>query len=80
MSIVITDPNLLAQLLAAGNHTELTTPDGTLIGNLVTEYPGSPPPGTISRYSAEEIDKRRKDTSEHKLSDILQELQERYPE
>ena len=58
MSIVITDPKLIAELDAATGTVDLTDPTGRFLAT-VTAPSGKLPPGVKSPFSDEEIERRR---------------------
>jgi len=58
MSIVITDPKLIAELDAATGTVDLTDPTGRFLAT-VTAPAGKLPPGVESPFSDEEIERRR---------------------
>lgn len=74
MSIVITDPELLAQLRQAVSGVELTDPDGRVLGKLTVEVLGKLPPGVKSPFTEEEMEERRKQRTGRPLKDILRDL------
>jgi hypothetical protein len=76
MSITITDPALLAQLLQSGGVTEILDPSGQVIGTFQTEPFGMPPPGYVPPISDEEIERRRQQYRMGKsLSEIMKRLE-----
>lgn len=74
MSIVITDPSLLAQLRGAADVIELTDPEGNVLGRFAAETLGKLPPGVKSPFSPEEMAERRKTRTGRPLTDILRDL------
>lgn len=77
MSVVVTDPALLAQL-AAGDEVELTDPSGRRLGVFVPDGLGKLPPGVQSPFTDEEMAERRKGPKAGRpLADILRDLQAR---
>ncbi len=77
MSITITDPELLAQLLQASEVVELRDPDGNVIGTFSAEGLGKLPPGAKSPFTPEEMEQRRKVRTGRPLKDILRDLEAR---
>lgn len=80
MSITITDPNLLAQLAAAGGVVKLTDPSGGVIGTLHKEPFGKPPPGYVYPISDEELERRRSETTGRSLGEIIRDLKQKHGE
>lgn len=60
MSIMITDPALLAQLNAAKGAIEVCGPDGRVLRTFIQEGYGKMPPGVKSPVSDEEFEEARK--------------------
>jgi hypothetical protein len=56
MSIMITDPTLLAHLNAAKGIIEVCGPDGRVLGTFIQEGYGKTPPGVKSPISDEEFE------------------------
>lgn len=77
MSIVITDPNLLAQLRQAADLVELKDPEGNVLGRFSAEGLGKLPPGVKSPFTREEMAERRKIRSGRPLTDIIRDLESR---
>lgn len=77
MSITITDPDLLAALIAAEEGTELRHPDGHVICQVFARNPYALPPGVKSPFTAEEMAERRKQRTGRKLDEILRDLEAR---
>ena len=77
MSITITDPALLDQLLQADQTVELKHPDGRVLGRFVSENRGRLPPGVKSPFTDEERAELRKQRSGRPLKDILRDLEGR---
>ncbi len=77
MSIVITDPNLLAQLRQALDFVELKDPDGNILGRFSAEGLGKLPPGVKSPFTPEEMAERRKIRTGRPLKDIIRDLEAR---
>ncbi|MFO0851890.1 MAG: hypothetical protein U0871_25490 [Gemmataceae bacterium] len=77
MSITVTDPALLDQLLRAADGTELRHPDGRVIGRFVVEELGKLPPGVRSPFTDEQRAERLKDRTGRPLADILRDLKAR---
>jgi hypothetical protein len=76
MSITVTDPALLAALIAATEGTELRHPDGHVLFQLAARNPYSLPPGVKSPFTDEEMAERRKNPGPtRKLDDILRDLE-----
>ncbi len=76
MAIVITDPNLLTQLVQAFNPVEIRDANGNLLGTFAPPA-GKMPPGLTSPFSDEEIERRRKQPDGRPLADILRDLERR---
>ncbi len=77
MSIVITDPKLIAELDAATGTVDLTDPTGRFLAT-VTAPSGKLPPGVKSPFSDEEMAERRKQRDGRPLADILRDLTEKH--
>jgi hypothetical protein len=77
MSIVITDPALLAQLRQAADLVELKDPEGNVLGRFSAEGLGKLPPGVKSPFTDEERAEMRKERSGRPLKDILRDLESR---
>lgn len=77
MSITITDPALLAELIQARGIVELKNPLGELIGALSLEDRGRLPPGMESPFTDAEMAERRKVSTGRPLADILRDLEAR---
>lgn len=75
MSITITDPVLLAELIRANGEIKLLDPSGSVIGTFQTEPFGIPPPGYVPPISDEEIERRRQ---QHRLGKPLSEIIKRF--
>lgn len=76
MSITITDPILIAQLIQTSGVTELLDPSGQVIGTFQTEPFGLPPPEYVPPVSDAEIERRRQQYRQGKpLSEIMKRLQ-----
>ena len=75
MSITITDPALVAQLLNSDGTIELKSPEGRLLGKFTAEGLFKLPPGVKSPFTEEEMAERRKDRTGRPLKDILRDLQ-----
>jgi hypothetical protein len=78
MTITITDPALLDQLLKAADTVVLAGPDGTRLGTFTVEGVCRLPPGVTSPFSDEELEERRKQRDGRQLADILRDLKERH--
>jgi hypothetical protein len=77
MSITVSDPTLLSQLVA-GDEVELRDPSGRVLGVFIPEGLGSPPPGVKSPFTDAELAERRKQPRTGRpLTDILRDLQAR---
>lgn len=76
MSIIVSDPALLAQLAQANTPVEVRTPDGRWLGTFDPAN-GKLPPGVHSPYSDQEIEERRKQPDGRPLADILRDLEKR---
>lgn len=61
MSITITDPILLAQLIQAGSTVDIRDPDGNIIGRFIQECSGTLPSGTNSPFTDAQIEEARKE-------------------
>ena len=61
MAIVITDPNLLTQLVQAFNPVEIRDANGNLLGTFAPPA-GKMPPGLTSPFSDEEIERKAQTT------------------
>jgi hypothetical protein len=77
MSIVITDPALIAALDAATGTVDLTDPSGRFLATVTLPY-GKLPPGVESPFTEEELAERRKQRDGRPLADILRDLKEKY--
>ncbi len=75
MSITITDPALVAQLLNSDGPIELKGAEGRLLGKFTAEGLYKLPPGVKSPFTEEEMVERRKDRTGRPLKDILRDLQ-----
>ena len=75
MSITITDPALVAQLLNSDGPIELKSAEGRLLGKFTAEGLYKLPPGVKSPFTEEEMVERRKDRTGRPLKDILRDLQ-----
>jgi hypothetical protein len=71
MSITVTDPALLAQLLQAADVVELKHPDGRVLGRFVAEGLGKLPPGVTSPFTDADRAEMRKQRTGRPLKDIL---------
>jgi hypothetical protein len=77
MSITVTDPSLLSQLITGG-EVELKDPSGKVLGVFVPEGLGKLPPGVQSPLSEEDMAERRKAAKVGRpLVDILADLEKR---
>ena len=77
MSIVITDPKLIAELDAATGTVDLTDPTGRFLAT-VTAPSGKLPPGVKSPFSDEEMERRRREPKVGRpLADIMRDLEAR---
>jgi hypothetical protein len=74
-AIVITDPQLLAQLASVSGTVELRDAAGTLVGQFQQRNPGALPPGVKSPISDEELERRRKNLTGKPLSEIIKRLE-----
>ena len=73
MSITITDPVLLAQLVAAREPVELRGPNGEFVGTFHPPF-GVPRPGFKPPISDDEMERRRQEKTGRPLKDILRDL------
>lgn len=80
MSITITDPGLVAQLLQTEDVVELTDAEGRVIGTFAAEGLGRLPPGVVSPFTDEQVAEFRKQRSGRPLADILRDLREKHGE
>jgi hypothetical protein len=76
MSITITDPGLLAQLVAVRQSVEVLGPNGEYVGTFQPPL-GVPPPGFQVPFSDEELERRRRNRTGRPLKDILRDLEGR---
>jgi hypothetical protein len=76
MSIVISDPSLLAQLAQVSDPVEIRDPNGNFLGTFAPPY-GKPPPGYKSPFTDEQIEEFRKQPDGRPLADILRDLEKR---
>ena len=77
MSIVITDPKLIAELDAATGTVDLTDPTGRFLAT-VTAPSGKLPPGVKSPFSDKEMERRRRAPKVGRpLADIMNRLESR---
>ena len=77
MIITVTDPAMLAQLLAPHGRPELRDADGRLLG-YVQPPPRAPlPPGVEVPFSDEQLAEFRKQRGGRPLADILHDLESR---
>jgi hypothetical protein len=60
MKITITDPQLLAQLVAAEGIVELADPSGQVVARTVNDWPGKPPAGFVIPWTEEEMAEMRR--------------------
>jgi hypothetical protein len=76
MTITITDPALVARLMA-GDSAELVDSTGRRLGFFTPESSGKLPPGVKSPFTDEELAELRKQRDGRPLADILRDLKER---
>jgi hypothetical protein len=76
MSITVTDPTLLAQLMA-DDRVELKDPSGRVLGVFTPDGLGRLPPGVKSPFSDEEMERRQEPKTGRPLADILRDLEAR---
>ena len=77
MSITVTDPSLLSQLIT-GAEVELKDPSGKVLGVFVPHGLGKLPPGVKSPFSEAEMAERRKAPKVGRpLPDIMRDLEKR---
>ncbi len=79
MSITINDPGLLAQFSSAADSVEIKSPDGRVLGRFVVENLYKLPQGVKSPFTDEQLAEFRKEKGGRPLSEILQDLETRYP-
>ncbi len=77
MTITISDPALVAQLLNSNGVIELRNSDGNVLGQFSTTGLYKLPPGVKSPFTDEELLELRKQRTGRPLADILRDLQER---
>ena len=77
MSITITDPALVAQLLNSDGTVVLKNPEGRILGEFKAEGLYKLPPGVKSPFTEEQLQELRKDRTGRPLKDILRDLKER---
>ncbi len=77
-SIIISDPQLLAQLASVTGNIELRDAAGTLVGQFSQRNPGALPPGVKSPISDDELMELRKQRSGKPLTEILKRIEGRY--
>ena len=76
MSIVITDKELLEQLIQASGTVEVRDPNGNILGTFAPPY-GKLPGGVRSPFTDEEIERRRHEPDGRPLAEILRDLEKR---
>lgn len=76
MSITITDPGLLAQLIAARSTLDVHGPNGEFVGTFRPPF-GMPPAGFKPPFTEEELERRRQQRTGRPLKDILRDLEGR---
>ncbi len=74
-SIIISDPQLLAQFASVTGIIELRDAAGTLVGQFSQRNPGSLPPGVKSPISDAELVELRKQRTGKPLSEIMKRLE-----
>ncbi len=77
MTITITDPVLVAQLLNSDGTVVLQSPEGRVLGQFKAEGLYKLPPGVKSPFTEEQLQELRKDRTGRPLKDILRDLKER---
>ena len=77
MSITITDPALVAQLLNSDGTIELRNAEGRVLGQFKAEGLYKLPPGVKSPFTDEQLQELRKQRGGRPLKDILRDLKER---
>ena len=77
MTITITDPVLVAQLLNSDGTVVLQSPEGRVLGQFKAEGLYKLPPGVKSPFTEEQVQELRKDRTGRPLKDILRDLQGR---
>jgi hypothetical protein len=76
MSLTITDPDMLAKLVA-GEWVEFKDSTGKVMGRLHAELPGKLPAGFKLPFTEEELAEHRKERSGRPLAYIMRDLQAR---
>lgn len=79
-TVVVSDPDVLAQLAAAEGPIILRGPKGECLRMAELVPPGQLPAGFKSPISDEEFQEARKQTGGRPLADILGELKQKYGE
>ena len=77
MSITITDPALVAQLLNSDGTIELRNAEGRVLGQFTAEGLCKLPPGVKSPFTEEQMQELRRQRGGRPLKDILRDLKER---
>lgn len=77
-TIVITDPELLAKLVAAEGQMVFRGPSGDTVKTAEIVANGTPPPGVKSLISDEEFEEARKQPDGSPLSEVWKRIHERY--
>ncbi len=77
MTITISDPALVAQLLNSNGTIELQSSEGYVLGRFTTEGMFKLPPGVKSPFTDEELLELRKQRTGRPLADVLRDLQGR---
>jgi hypothetical protein len=77
VSITITDPELIDQLLSVSEVVEVKDASGRVLGTFAAEPFGKPPPGFKSPFTDEQLDEFAKQRTGRPLADILRDLEKR---
>ena len=74
MSIVITDPALIAEIAGVSGTVDVFDAGGTLIARIERVADGKLPPGVVSPFTPAQIQELRKQRDGRPLADILRDL------
>lgn len=80
MSIVITDPALLAQIARVSGTAEITDPTGRVIARLLVETPEEQLKRFKCPFTPEELDRRSQNRTGRPIGDAIRDLKARYGE